>query len=204
MCNLRDKSCKPDIHLPTEKVKCLIPFYVWQEQEVDVFDSTFETVKVLKTKIEEEIFDNNAKKQCESDDYGIYVDEWCYYYQVLKKLCLKVRIVNSEKTAGTIDKVYFDSGCFEDNEASLFKPTAVGQYYDFSHEVSVEVRSRLDPYMVFSYSKYNLGTDFTLFFWLSAFMLTLAAYAVLSVFYMFCCQMERIPSVTVEDTGHAS
>jgi hypothetical protein len=93
MCNLRDKNCKPAIHLPTEKVKCLIPFYVWQEQEVDVFDSTFETVKVIKTKIEEEIFDNNAKKQCESDDYGIYVDEWCYYYQVLKKLCLKVRIV---------------------------------------------------------------------------------------------------------------
>ena len=100
--------------------------------------------------------------------------------------------------------MYFDSGCFEDNEASLFKPTAVGQYYDFSHEVSVEVRSRLDPYMVFSYSKYNLGTDFTLFFWLSVLMLSLAAYAFLSVFYMFCFQMERIPSVTVEHTGHAS
>ena len=31
------------------------------------------------------------------------------------------------------------------------------------YEVSVEVRSDEDPYMVFSYSKYNLGTDFTVF-----------------------------------------
>lgn len=47
---------------------------------MDVFESTYETVKIIKTKIEEEIFNNNAKKECESDEYGIYVNEMCYYY----------------------------------------------------------------------------------------------------------------------------
>lgn len=187
MCSIKDKNCHPDIHIESQKQKCLIPFNVWQEQEVDLFDSTYETVKIIKTKIQEEIFDNNAKKECESDEFGIYVDESCYYYQVLKKLCLKVKIVESEKNSGSIDKVYYDSGCFEDNEASLFKNTVVGQYYDFSHEVSVEVRSRMDPYMVFSYSKYNLGTDFTMFFYMALFCFVLATYSFLLLFYMFCC-----------------
>lgn len=162
-----------------------------------MFDSTYETVKVIKTKIEEEIFSNNAKKECESDEYGIYVNEMCYYYQVLKKLCLKVRISENEKNSGQIDKVYYDSGCFEDNQASLFKNAYVGQYYDFNHEVSVEVRSRIDPYMVFSYSKYNLGTDFTLFFYLSICCFFLVIYSLLICFYMFCCGMERIPKTKV-------
>lgn len=126
MCNLRDKGCQPGLRLETTKHHCLIPFHVWQEEEVDIFDSTYETVKAIKTKIQEEIFNNNAKKECESDEFGIYVEEWCYYYQVLKKLCLKVKILESEKNPGAIDKIYYDSGCFEDNEASLFKSTVVG------------------------------------------------------------------------------
>lgn len=126
LCNLRDKTCKPKIQLETQKQQCLIPFHVWQEAEVDLFDSTYETIKRVKTAVEENIFDNNAKKECESDEYGIYVDEWCYYYQVLKKLCLKVKIYESEKNAGSIDRVYYDSGCFEDNDASLFKNALVG------------------------------------------------------------------------------
>ena len=201
VCDLRDKHCHPDLKLETQRQQCLIPFHLWQEVEVDVFDSTFETVKLLRTKINEEIFDSNAKKECESDEYGIYMDEWCYYYQVLKKLCLKVKIVQSEKNEGSIDKVYFESGCYEDSDASLFKNTAVGQYYDFSHEVSIEVRSRFDPYMIFSYTKYNLGTDFTLFFYLSMFSFALVTYCILVVFYMFCCQTERIPDIVTEEVS---
>lgn len=80
LCHLRDKTCKTDLKLETTKQQCLIPFHIWQEEEVDVFESTYETVKVIKTKIEEEVFNNNAKKECESDEYGIYVNEMCYYY----------------------------------------------------------------------------------------------------------------------------
>lgn len=112
---------------------------------------------------------------------------------------MKVKIVESEKNSGIIDKVYYDSGCFEDNEAFLFKNTYVGQYYDFSHEVSVEVRSRIDPYMVFSYTKYNLGTDFTLFFYMSLFCYAMVVYALLVCFYMFCCGMEKITQVKVQE-----
>ena len=148
------------------------------------------------------MFNNNAKKECESDEYGIYVNEMCYYYQVLKKLCMKVKIVENEKNPGTIDKVYYDSGCFEDNEASLFKNTYVGQYYDFSHEVTVEVRSAIDPYMVFSYTKYNLGTDFTLFFYMSLFCYVMVVYALLVCFYMFCCGMEKIKQVKIQEVDN--
>jgi len=79
-------------HVNTKKKQCLIPFYIWQEQEEDLFASTFETIKEIKTKFEEEVLDNNAKKECESDEFGIFVNENCYYYQVLKSLCLQVKI----------------------------------------------------------------------------------------------------------------
>lgn len=79
-------------HVNTKKKQCLIPFYIWQEQEVDLFESAFETIKVIKTKLEEEVFNNDAKKECESDEFGIFVNENCYYYQVLKNLCLQVKI----------------------------------------------------------------------------------------------------------------
>lgn len=51
MCKLRDKNCKPEIKLETQKQQCMIPFHTWVEEEVDLFDSTYETVKMIKTKI---------------------------------------------------------------------------------------------------------------------------------------------------------
>lgn len=51
MCYLRDKNCKPAIHLESTRQHCLIPFHIWQEEEIDLFDSTYETVKIIKTKI---------------------------------------------------------------------------------------------------------------------------------------------------------
>ena len=75
----------------------------------------------------------------------------------------------------------------------MFRNTQVGQYYDYGHEVSVEVRSNEDPYMVFSYSKYNLGTDFTMFLYLSACCAVMATWAFFYMCYMFCCKLERKP-----------
>jgi len=72
------------------------------------------------------VFSNSAKKECESDEFGIFVNEWCYYYQVLKKLCLKVKIMQNEKDDDKIDKVYYDAGCFENEDPDLFKNIVVG------------------------------------------------------------------------------
>lgn len=47
--------------------------------------------------------------------------------------------------------------------------------------------------MVFSYAKYNLGADFTLFFYLGIACFVLASWAFFVCMYMFCCQTERIP-----------
>ena len=69
----------------------------------------------------------------------------------------------NEQQTNKIDKVQYEAGCYKDEEPSLFKNTQVGQYYDYGHEVSLEIRSNEDPYMVFSYAWYNLGTDFTMF-----------------------------------------
>lgn len=98
-----------------------------------------------------------------------------------------------EQNSDKINKVFYDAGCFEDEDPQLFKNTVVGQYYDFGHEVSLEVRSRVDPYMVFSYSKYNLGADFTIMKYLAIGTFVIAGYALLKCFIMFCCYTERIP-----------
>jgi hypothetical protein len=63
----------------------------------------------------------------------------------------------------------FDSGCFTDKEPSFFKNAKVGAYYNFGKEVSLEIRSKEDPYMVFAYTRDNLGTDFTMFLYFAIF-----------------------------------
>ena len=150
-------------------------------------------MKKIRAAVNEHIFNTNAKKECEADPYGIYHNELCHYYMALKRLCLKVKLQMDEQQSDKIDKVYYEAGCFENEEASLFRNTQVGQYYDYGHEVSVEVRSNEDPYMVFSYSKYNLGTDFTMFLYLSACCAVMATWAFFYVCYMFCCKLERKP-----------
>jgi len=177
----------------TKKQLCLIPFHLWQERDVALLDSYFGAVKQIRTVVNEQIFNTNAKKECEADPYGIYHNELCHYYMALKRLCLKVKLSMNEQQPDQIDKVYYEAGCFENDEASLFQNTQVGQYYDYGHEVAVEVRSNEDPYMVFSYSKYNLGTDFTLFLYLSAICGIMSTWAFCHICYMFCCKLERKP-----------
>lgn len=58
--------------------------------------------------------------------------------------------------------------------------------------------------MVFSYSKYNLGTDFTLFLYMGILCFAIMTYSILVVFYMFCCGLEKLPSTQVVEIGDAS
>jgi hypothetical protein len=82
--------------------------------------------------------------------------------------------------------VYFDSGCFADQEATLFKNAEPGKYYDFSSAVSMEVRSNQDPYMVFANVRDNLGTDFSIFFYMSILTFSIGGVAILIILYLYC------------------
>lgn len=62
-------------------------------------DSYFETIKKIKSVVNEHIFNTNAKKECEADPYGIYHNELCHYYMALKRLCLKVKLQMNEQQA---------------------------------------------------------------------------------------------------------
>jgi hypothetical protein len=88
-------------------------------------------------------------------------------------------------------KLYFDDGCFANSESTLFKNAEVGRYYDFGSEVSMEVRNSEDPYMVFAYTRDNLGTDFTLFFFLSGLSFFVALVCFFIVTYYYCFVLER-------------
>lgn len=121
---------------------------------------------------------------------GIYYNGTCHYYDVLKRLCLKINfyeLLNEEADS----PIYFDAGCFAKDEASLFHSSQVGKYYDFSREVSVEVRATEDPYMVFAYTRDSLGTDFTLFLYLAIFCAVVCGFMIISILYFFCFVFER-------------
>ena len=45
--------------------------------------------------------------------------------------------------------------------------------------------------MVFSYSKYNLGTDFTVFRYLSFLAIFMSLFAFFQTSYMYCFRLER-------------
>jgi hypothetical protein len=56
----------------------------------------------------------------------------------------------------------------------------------------MEVRSNKDPYMVFTYARENLGTDFSLFFYMSIFSFTVAAISILIICYYYCFSLEKV------------
>lgn len=115
----------------------------------------------------------------------------CHYYMALNRLCVKIKLQMSESQPDLVESAQYAAGCYENDEAFLFRNTFVGQYYDYGHEVSVEVRSEEDPYMVFSYSKYNLGTDFTMFIYLTGIALIMSILAFFQTCFLFCCKLER-------------
>ena len=171
----------------TKKQPCLIGFNLWQERDVDYLNSP--TVNPYQA-LREELLETDMRQECEIDQLGIYMNNTCHYYQVLKRLCLKLRI---EKDENDVEKVFYDSGCFTNNEAALMEDVTVGTYFNFAKEVAVEVRSAEDPYMVFAYTKYNLGTDFTIFFYLASVIASISAIALLVVLFLYVCRLQNKP-----------
>lgn len=56
----------------------------------------------------------------------------------------------------------------------------------------MEVRSREDPYMVFAYTRDNLGTDFKIFLYMSIFTCFVVVLAFVTVSYYWIFKMESI------------
>lgn len=75
----------------------------------------------------------------------------------------------------------------------MFINAKVGSYYDFEENISVEIRSSLDPYMVFAYARDNLGKDFTLFLYLSLFCCTVAVGGFGLMVYYYSCFLSKKP-----------
>ena len=56
----------------------------------------------------------------------------------------------------------------------------------------MEVRSREDPYMVFAYTRDNLGTDFKIFLYMSIITLIVAIISVFTITYYWMFKLEEI------------
>ena len=140
------------------------------------------------------MLDTDSRTECEIDQLGIYLNDECHYYQALKRLCVKVDFVTDESGH---EQVVFDSGCFEDSQAGLFEHVKVGSYYNFKNQVSVEVRSSKDPYMIFAYTKYNLGTDFTVF-WALALIFAILATISICMTISYCFQLKPRRSMNTQ------
>ena len=67
----------------------------------------------------------------------------------------------------------------------------MAKYYKLTQEVSVEVRSSEDPYMVFAYTRDSLGTDFTIFLFLAIACSIIAFICSIIVIYYYCCFLEK-------------
>lgn len=95
----------------------------------------------------------------------MFFNETCHYFENLKRLCIKIdfNYDDDNKVTG----IEYDEGCFTGTDPQLFQQIEIGKAYDYSKSISVEVRSNKDPYMVFAYTRDNLGTDFTMFLILS-------------------------------------
>jgi len=136
---------------------------------------------------------------CELDN-GIYLDDTCHYYQVLQSLCVKIGINSDDKDQVT--SVYFDGGCYGTDVAAKFVNAQVGKYYDFEETVSFQIRSNMDPYMVFTYVR-DLGADFHLFLNLSYVCIFIAVYCFVKIMYLYCCHLKKFDSEGVQGSRRA-
>ena len=79
--------------------------------------------------MKETIYNTDAERDCLKDD-GIFTNETCHYYAVLKRLCIKVGFEEDEN-GNALQSIYYENGCFTSNEASFFEDAKRGIYYDF-------------------------------------------------------------------------
>ena len=174
---------------PTSRQQpCLVQFGIWRETESLISEVT--PLQEEFNQMQDDLLGYDSKKDCEEggEQNGIFYHGTCHYYEVLQRLCVKIRF---NKDDSSPQKVFFEDGCFADNQATLFKNAEVGRYYDFGSEVSMEVRNSKDPYMVFAYTRDNLGTDFRLFLFLAIFCFFIATVSFFIVSYYYCCVLER-------------
>ena len=118
----------------TKDQDCLIRFPIWQEKDVlTILPDSVNTVTAefdqIKNEFEDAILNTNNKKECEKNS-GIYLNDTCHYYEVLKRLCLKIDFDENDK--GIPTEALFDSGCFASQEPTFFKTAKVGAYYNFA------------------------------------------------------------------------
>ena len=174
-----------------DNVPCLVPFNIWKELDVSQFDSINflnKNLEQIQAEISDKLFDSNAQVQCDHQN-GVFYKDTCHFYEVLRRLCVKISFEYDEDQRPT--KVEYDAGCFAGDEPSLLQKIEVGKSYDLSKEVSVEVRSSQDPYMVFAYTRDSLGTDFTIFLLLAVACSIAAVVSILILTYQLCCFLEK-------------
>lgn len=173
----------------------MVPFVIWQEVGIDDQEAEETTDNKLQTEIKKvgsdlknTILDTSSRKECEMES-GIFIKSVCHYYQVLSDLCIKVNFDFDDN--GKVTGLHYVNGCYADGSAMKFKPAKVGSYYDFETSVNLQIRATQDPYMVLTYTRDNLGTDFRVFLYLSIFCLVGTMVASTVVIYYLCCYFEK-------------
>ena len=53
--------------------------------------------------------DTDSASECMRED-GIYANETCHYYEVLKRLCLQIGLEQDDN--GNVQSAYYEKGCF--------------------------------------------------------------------------------------------
>ena len=80
-------------------------------------------------------------------------------YNVLDRICVMIDMIQSED--GRSKVVALDTGCYPNGEAGHYTRAVPDKLYKFEF-VPVEVRSRYDPYTVWTKSDYSLGKDYSM------------------------------------------
>lgn len=111
---------------------------------------------------------------------GTYKDGKCYRYEVAKRLCLKVDFSSDENNK--IKEVEFFGGCFTDDQIEDYEVAEADKIYTFDN-IPIEIRSKNDPYTVFTEHHYNIGKDLTAMFWISIALLSLAFLLILILIF---------------------
>ena len=142
----------------------------------------------MEAEIKETIFDTTSQQECQLEN-GIFVKNECHFYEVLTNICIKINFEKDE--SNNLKDIYFYDGCYEDGDSMKFKAAKVGTFYDFEESVNLEVRAGQDPYMVLSYTRDNLGTDFKVFFWLSILTCLVFFGASVVIGFWCCCVLEK-------------
>ena len=108
---------------------------------------------------------------------------------MLQSLCVKVGINSDDKDK--VQSVFYDGGCYGTDVAAKLVNAQVGTFYDFEETVSLQIRSNMDPYMVFAYVR-DIGADFHLFLNLTFVCIFIALLCLVRIMFFYCCYLKRL------------